>query len=134
MSARQCRRDLAASGWRDHHGKRRVRFPQAWPFHLLERHAVERTFHAPYPAALDGVKAQAQDIGAGRIKPGTINALIVSYYKLVFPLLKPSTQRQRRYILERFRAEHGDKPVARLEQHHIAQHHCRQGEHAGSRK
>jgi integrase len=55
-----------------------------------------------------------------RTKAGTVNALIVSYYTLVFPLLKPSTQRMRRNILERFRREHGDKPVARLEHEHIA--------------
>jgi hypothetical protein len=36
---------------------------------------------------------------------GTINALIVSYYKLVFSLLKPSTQAMCRNILERFRRE-----------------------------
>src|SRR5204862_6686107 len=60
------------------------------------------------------------NIGMERTKAGTVNALIVSYYKLVFPLLKPSTQRMRRNILERFRREHGDKPVARLEHEHIA--------------
>jgi integrase len=46
--------------------------------------------------------------------------LIVSYYKLVFPTLKSSTQRDRRYILEHFRAEHGKKPVVRVEHQHVA--------------
>ena len=73
-----------------------------------------------YAAALDGVKAKASNIGADRTIAGTVNALIVSYYRLVFPLLKPSTQAMRRNILERFRVEHGNKPVARLEHVHIA--------------
>jgi hypothetical protein len=56
-------------------------------------------FMRQYAAALEGVKAQASNIGAARTVPGTINELIVSYYKLVFPLLKPSTQAMRRNIL-----------------------------------
>jgi len=66
------------------------------------------------------VKAPTENIGAERTKPGSINALIVSYYTLIFPLLKPSTQRMRRNILERFRRNHGDKPVTRLEHAHVA--------------
>jgi integrase len=45
--------------------------------------------------------------------------LIVSYYALVFPTLEPSTQRQRRSFLERFRRDHGDKPVVLLRADHI---------------
>ena len=37
-----------------------------------------------YAAALDGVKAQSTNIGADRTIPGSIDALVVSYYKLVF--------------------------------------------------
>jgi len=77
-------------------------------------------FMLQYAAALDGVKAQTTNIGADRTVPGTVNAVIVSYYKLVFPLLKPSTQAMRRNILERFRRDHGNKPVARLEHEHVA--------------
>ena len=77
-------------------------------------------FMREYAAALDGVKAQTSNVGADRTIPGTVDALIVSYYKLVFPLLKPSTQAMRRNIRERFRREHGKKPVARLEHEHVA--------------
>jgi integrase len=73
-----------------------------------------------YAAAEDGVKAKAQNVGAERTIPGSIDALIVSYYKLVFPTLKVSTQSERRYILERFRAEHGTKPLRLLKREHIA--------------
>lgn len=74
-----------------------------------------------YEAALEGTKPQQTTaIGAERTVGGTINALIVSYYKLVFPTLKKSTQDSRRRILERFRAEHGSKPVSRIEHQHVA--------------
>jgi integrase len=76
-------------------------------------------FMRQYAAALDSVKAKTSNIGADRTVPGTINAVIVSYYKLVFPLLKSSTQAERRYILERFRTEHGDKPLRLLKREHI---------------
>ncbi len=45
-----------------------------------------------YAAALDGVKAQASDVGAERM-PGSVDALVVSYYKLVFPTLQQSRTR-----------------------------------------
>jgi integrase len=70
--------------------------------------------------ALEGVKAQASNIGAARTIPGSVDALIVSYYRSPeFRGLKPSTQMVRRNVLERFRVQHGDKPVARLERAHI---------------
>jgi hypothetical protein len=77
-------------------------------------------FMRDYAAALEGLKPTTGTIGAERTKPGTINALIVSYYALVFPTLEPSTQRMRRNILERFRREHGDRPVDRIEHEHVA--------------
>lgn len=72
-----------------------------------------------YAAALDGVKAQASNIGAGRTIAGTVNALVVAYLDCSptstspFKTLKPETQRTRRNILENFREAHGDKPVYR---------------------
>jgi integrase len=77
-------------------------------------------FMRQYADALEGVKTAPQNIGAPRTIPGSIDALIVSYYKLVFPTLKPSTQAMRRNILENFRQAHGKKPVARLEHSHVA--------------
>ena len=69
-----------------------------------------------YAAALE----PASNIGAsGRTLPGSFNSLIVSYYRTDFRRLKPSTQRLWRNIIERFRSEHGSKPVARLERKHI---------------
>jgi integrase len=109
-------------GWNtDHHGKRRVRFRKGGFSTYLSGTPWSEDFMRQYAAALDGVKERAISIGAElRTKPGTINALIVSYYNLIFPTIEESTRRTRRSILERFRNAHGDKPVARLEAAHIA--------------
>jgi integrase len=104
----------------DRHGKRRVRFRQGGFSTYLSGLPWSDDFMRQYAAALEGVKGQATNVGMERTKPGTINELIVSYYTLVFPLLKPSTRKMRRNILERFRRDHGDKPVARLEHSHVA--------------
>ena len=59
-------------------------------------------------------------IGASRTKPGSIAALIVSYFCAPqFLALAPATQQTYRLILEKFRSEHGDKPVALLTRQHI---------------
>jgi integrase len=67
-------------------------------------------FMAAYQQAMD---APQMPIGAKRVKGGTINAAIVGYYQsLAFRDLAAGTQVMRRAILERFRAEHGDRPIA----------------------
>jgi integrase len=75
-------------------------------------------FMRQYASALEGVKARREGEGIIRDKrtvAGTMSALIVSYYKsLSFKDLKASTQRARRNILERFRADYGDLPVKGL--------------------
>jgi integrase len=101
-------------------GKHRVRFRLHGFASYLYGIPWSEDFMRQYATALEGMKAQRQEIGAERTITGSINALIVSYYKLIFPTLKPSTQAMRRNILERFRVEHGDKPVARLEHEHVA--------------
>jgi integrase len=74
-------------------------------------------FMEVYEATLS---SQPLQIGASRTKPGTVSAAIAGYYyDQSFLSLAPNTQRQRRGILERFRAEHGDKRVALLQRQHI---------------
>jgi hypothetical protein len=52
--------------------------------------------------------------------PDPFDALVVSYYRSPeFRGLKPSTQTMRRNIIERFRNEHGGKPVKGLGRPHI---------------
>jgi integrase len=77
-----------------------------------------REFLETYQRALD---SQQMPIGAARTKAGTVNAAIIGYYDstMFFGSLAPSTQAIRRQILERFRADHGDKPIAQMPQKFI---------------
>jgi integrase/recombinase XerD len=80
-------------------------------------------FMEAYQAALVRVGAtSASEIGAKRTSAGTINALIVAYYQAdaFTKALAPETQKKRRNILERFRAAHGEKRGALLQQQHVA--------------
>jgi integrase len=75
-------------------------------------------FMRQYATALEGV--QASSAGAERTIPGSMNALIVKYYRSPeFLGLKASTQAARRSIIEPFRRQHGSKPVARLTRAHV---------------
>jgi integrase len=77
-------------------------------------------FMESYQAALSGDTAPRVEIGASRTKPGTVAALTVQYFNsTAFQSLASETKRTRRNILERFRAEHGDKRVALLQRVHV---------------
>jgi integrase len=80
-------------------------------------HSTE--FLDAYQAALGATPHS--DIGASRTAPGTINALVVSYYKsdAWTHSLAEETRKTRRRIIEKFRAKHGDKRVALLREDHI---------------
>ena len=71
------------------------------------------TFMAAYESALAGPRTA---IGAGRVKPGSVAAVIAEYFdsQSFFTSKSPGTQRMRRGILERFRARYGDRPFALL--------------------
>jgi len=65
--------------------------------------------------------AQPLIIGASRITPGTVGDVVARYLSsAAFVQLASSTQAMRRAILERFRAEHGDKQIAKLKPEHVA--------------
>jgi integrase len=70
-------------------------------------------FMAAYHAALSLGRVE---IGSSRTKAGTFDALIVEYYKnkVFTDGFAAETQRMRRAILERWRADHGGKRVAHL--------------------
>jgi integrase len=99
----------------DRHGKRRVRFRRNGFSVYLTGTPWSEDFMRQYAAALDGVTAQAQSIGAGRTVAGSVNALVVGYLESsLFKSGAAETRRTRRNILENFREQHGDKPVFRL--------------------
>jgi integrase len=60
------------------------------------------------------------EIGATRTRPGSIAAAIAGYFASAhFAGLAESTRRERRHILEAFRAEHSDKSIASLQRVHV---------------
>ena len=76
-------------------------------------------FMEDYQAAL--ADAPRREIGAGRTKPGSVAEIITAYYRdVTFASLAPSTQKMRRAILERFRSNYGDRPIAPLRSAHLA--------------
>ena len=127
----------------DRHGKRRVRFRKAGFSTYLTGTPWSEDFMRQYAAALDGVKAQASNIGAGRTVAGTVNALVAAYLdpqsSSPFKTGAAETQRTRRNILENFRKAHGDKPLFRtdtsgrrtmlLTREHVQTHRQREGQH-----
>ena len=76
-------------------------------------------FTAAYQAALE--RSQPTDIGASRTKPGSIDALIIDYYRseAFTRALSPASQRMRRNILERFRAVNGGNQATGLRREHV---------------
>jgi len=71
------------------------------------------SFMAEYEKAMSGARTA---IGAGRVKPGSVAAVIAEYLdsQTFFTSKSAGTQRMRRGILERFRAAYGERPFARL--------------------
>jgi len=79
-------------------------------------------FMAAYHAALAGLPDKSSEIGSSRTSPGTINALVVTYYKSDgWNSLAPETRKSRRRLIKRFRIQHGEKRVALLRRDHIEQ-------------
>ena len=77
-------------------------------------------FMQAYSAATADTPA-ARQIGVKRTTPGTVSAALVGYYaSSEFLALRPETQRTRRSILERFRNEHGDKRITKIERAHVS--------------
>lgn len=62
---------------------------------------------------------EGRQIGQDRTQPGSISDLIVRYYVIALPRWSESTARTNKAILERFRADHGHRPVATMKPHHM---------------
>jgi integrase len=109
------------NSFKDRHGK--VRFYFRRPGHksvALPGRPGSTEFMAAYEVALSGETTTPKEIGAGRVRPGTVAALTIAYFNsIAFGNLAKGTQRERRIILERFAAEHGDKPIAPLQRNHV---------------
>ena len=106
--------------YRDRHGKQRVYFrkPGA-PLVALPGPLYSEAFWIAYHKAMAGETVNSP-VGSGRVKAGSLSALIVEYYQSAeYKTLAESTRGAYQRGLDRFRQEHGDKPVALLETKHI---------------
>lgn len=106
----------------DRHGRRRCYFRRAGKKRVALPGAPGSTeFMQAYQAALEGHPCTtSKPIGADRVPARSMSALITLYYTTPeFGRLAASTKVTYRNILERFRNEHGSKPVDKLEREHV---------------
>jgi integrase len=104
----------------DRHGRKRVRFRKGFYSTYLSGIPYADDFMQRYHAALDGNTRQLQEFKEDRVEPGTIDAVIVNFYRSTdFQKLKYTTQRVRKNVLEKFRVQHGKKRVALLTAAHL---------------
>lgn len=94
-------------------------------------------FMDAYSAALKawetGRAAPTTIIGANRIQPGTIAALILSYYGSAdFRNLAKASQKTYRNALERLRVDYGTGSVVKLERKHVLKMMEKKAEHPGA--
>jgi integrase len=106
----------------DRHGRRR---------HYYRRKGVRRVALPGIPGSAEFMAAYAEAVALGepqtakakieaRIQPRSVAALIVTYYQTQdFLDLKPSTKRNYRHILDRFREAYGHRGVASVETKHL---------------
>ena len=100
--------------WVDCDGRARCYFRRrGYPRVQLRGLPWSPSFMAAYEAALTGPRTA---IGTGRVKPGSVAAVVAEYLdsQQFFASKSAGTQRMRRGILERFRAAYGDRPFALL--------------------
>jgi integrase len=105
--------------YRDRHGKLRRYFRRRGQRDIaLSGKPGSTEFQEAYNAARASMRVR--EIGANRSAPGSVGGTIGAYYTHNgFLGLALGTQRARRAILERFRAEHGDKPLRKLTRGHV---------------
>lgn len=96
-------------------GQRKVSLPgEPGSAEFMSAYAEAR---AADPATSASARAAAAE---ARVQPRSVNALIIAYYRTQdFLDLKPSTQKNYRNILDRFRTKHGAKGAASIETHHL---------------
>jgi integrase len=113
----------------------RLKFVQAWvdqdgrAHHYFRRAGFARVrlpglpgspeFNRAYEAALGSIP---DPVGASRSKPGSVAAAIAGYFgSAAFRKdLKPDTQAVRRFVLEAFKREHGDKLIRHMPRKFLA--------------
>jgi integrase len=103
----------------DRHGKARFYFRRSgFKRAALPGLPYSTEFMAAYETAMRGARVE---LGTSRSRPGTVAAAVAGYFgSTAFETgLAESTRRTRRQILERLRAEHGEKGIATLGRIHV---------------
>jgi hypothetical protein len=101
--------------------RRRVRFRWRGVSGYLTGVPWSEGFMAQHAAMMERAAARAAttEIGAARTIPGSVNALIVSYYKYILPTVSPRTAQSRRQMLESFRKTYGNALIHQTKREHI---------------
>ncbi len=108
-----------ATAYFDRHNKRRWRFRKRGFSAELGSDYGSEEFVRRYEDAINRHKTRGL-IGVDRAKPFSINQLVALWYRSAeFLDLSPSTQKVYRGIVEKFREEHGDKPVRLMQRRHV---------------
>jgi integrase len=106
--------------YRDRHGRERYYFRRpGQPQIALPGEPGTPEFDAAYNAATASLRIRP--IGKDRSAVGTVSAAIAAYYTHnTFLALGKSTQASRRAVLEHFRNDYGDLPLAKLTRENVA--------------
>jgi integrase len=104
------------SEYLDRHGTLRIRGRRAgFPTYYFKARPPAEEFEVELRNWLSG-HITLSATGANRVKPDTISALVVRYYRSAeYSRVRKSTQSTYRGILERFREEHGDRTITGLD-------------------
>jgi integrase len=104
----------------DRHGKRRVRGRlKGLVTYYFKSELGTESWELEYQRWKAGQAPQGE-IGAQRTRPGSVSALVVKFYRSAeWANLSDATKATYKGIIERFRVEHGNKPVAQLEKRHV---------------
>jgi integrase len=110
------------NSYRDRHGKLRYYFRRAgFKKMSLPGMPGSADFMAAYQSALASSSTPIE-IGARKNKPGTVAAAVAGYLaSRAYLDLAPATKQTRRSILENFRTQFGDGPIASLRRVNIEQ-------------
>jgi integrase len=106
--------------YRDRHGRLRHYFRQGrGKGTALPGFPGSDEFMAAYQTALAGL-TQPINVGESKTQPGTIDALVVAYYRSVeWNGLKPTSKTGRKPYIERFREANGQRLIKTLRREHI---------------
>jgi integrase len=107
--------------YKDRHGKSRHYFRRrGYARVTLPGTTSSPEFVAAYACALTGQTAPPIEIAASRARPGSVAQAVGLYLGSADYLdLVTRSKRALRLLLDRFRAEHGDRPIADLRRKHV---------------